>query len=54
MKLPTLSSKPKEKGKESEKGKEGPIKKIKIELNTNNSYIIVSIYTLYYIDLTIE
>ena len=53
-KLPILSSKLKGKGKESRKGKEAPIKKIKIELNTNNSYIIVSIYILHYIDLTIK
>ena len=53
-KLPTLSSKPKGKGKESGKGREGPVKKVKIEPSTDNSCTMVSMYTLYYTDLTIE
>jgi hypothetical protein len=53
-KLPTLSSKPKGKGKESGKGKEVPGKKVKLEPNIDNSRTMVSMYALHYIDLTTE
>ena len=51
-KLPILLSKPKGKGKESRKGKEVLSKKIKLELNIDNSCTMISMYILYYTDLT--
>ena len=55
-KLPVLSKgNRKGKGKVVERGKEGPVKKIKIEPSTDiPSCTAVSIYTLYYTLLTME